>query len=137
LADIYSFGMICYEVLTGKVPFEGHQINDYDLVLDGGRPELPDHVPEFLKNIILRCWHADPNSRPRWTDIIQALMQSFDVGDDLVENPERTMDYLVNLESSSARSSVESMIMELKEKVEIHKEELERIEARGFVDHIY
>jgi hypothetical protein len=25
----------------------------------------------------------------------------------------------------------------LKEKVEIHKEELERIEARGFVDHIY
>jgi len=41
--------------------------------LNGGRPELPDHVPESMRDLIVRCWHADPHSRPNWTDVIEAL----------------------------------------------------------------
>lgn len=57
--DVYSFAITCYEVVTGRIPFDGH-----DLVIDGARPELPDHVPGKM-TLIPRCWQADPNSRPR------------------------------------------------------------------------
>jgi hypothetical protein len=40
--DAYGFEMVCYELLTGFIPFEGHCLSDYELVLSGGRPELPD-----------------------------------------------------------------------------------------------
>lgn len=57
--DVYSFAMSCYEVLAGTIPFDRHY-----LVIDGARPELPDHVPGKV-TLIPRCWQADPNSRPR------------------------------------------------------------------------
>ncbi len=38
--DVYGFEMVCYELLTGLIPFQGHSLLDYKLVLSGGRPEL-------------------------------------------------------------------------------------------------
>ena len=34
-ADIYSYGMVCYEILTGKLPFVDHPLYDYAHVLNG------------------------------------------------------------------------------------------------------
>ncbi|KAG0614038.1 hypothetical protein M758_6G146700 [Ceratodon purpureus] len=63
-ADIYSFGMMCYEVVTGCIPFEGHPQNDYSIVLRGERPPLPDDLSLELKTMIVECWHQDPSRRP-------------------------------------------------------------------------
>jgi hypothetical protein len=42
--------MACYELPTGLIPFEGHRLSDYKLVLSGGRPELPDYLsPEIMQ----------------------------------------------------------------------------------------
>ena len=79
-ANVYSFGMTCYEVLIGEVPFHGHLFSDYDIVLDGGRPSFPDFVPESLKNIVGRCWHRDPISRPDFGHIIEALKEVDEYG---------------------------------------------------------
>jgi serine/threonine protein kinase len=38
--DIYSFAMVCSEILTGCTPFQGHHLSDYDLVLSGKRPSF-------------------------------------------------------------------------------------------------
>lgn len=75
-ADVYGFGMTCCEILTGKTPFDGHRWSEYNLVLSGGRPELPDHVPEPLKNLIRACWHQDPDSRPSFADIVILLKEA-------------------------------------------------------------
>jgi serine/threonine protein kinase len=58
--DVYGFGMVCYEILTGQIPFEGHPKSDYDLVLSGQRPDIPDHVDPDLRDLLHRCWHDDP-----------------------------------------------------------------------------
>jgi len=72
-ADVYSFGMTCYEVLTGCLPFEGELMTNYDLVLSGHRPALPDYVDANVKSLLLRCWDADPSKRPSFQKILKVL----------------------------------------------------------------
>ncbi|KAG0601119.1 hypothetical protein M758_11G085300 [Ceratodon purpureus] len=72
-ADIYSFGMLCYEIITGCIPFENHSTIDYDFVLNGARPELPHDVEPCVRNVITECWHLDPFQRPHISDIIHRL----------------------------------------------------------------
>jgi serine/threonine protein kinase len=71
--DVYGFGMVCYEILTGHIPFEGHPKSDYDLVLSGQRPDIPDHVDPDLRDLLHRCWHDDPLQRPGWPEILDIL----------------------------------------------------------------
>jgi len=71
--DVYGFGMVCYEILTGRIPFEGHSLSNYDLVLSGRRPDIPNHVPPLLSDLLHRCWQTDPHQRPGWPEILHIL----------------------------------------------------------------
>ncbi|KAL3517258.1 hypothetical protein ACH5RR_024160 [Cinchona calisaya] len=75
-ADVYSFAMICFELLTGKVPFEdGHLQGDKMSrnIRAGERPLFPFHSPKYLTNLTKKCWHADPNQRPGFASICRIL----------------------------------------------------------------
>ncbi|KAG0559221.1 hypothetical protein KC19_10G088400 [Ceratodon purpureus] len=74
--DVYSFGMTCYELISGCLPFEDHPSNDYDMVLNGSRPELPSDLNPLFKDIITSCWSADPLERPTFDDIIDKLYEN-------------------------------------------------------------
>jgi len=87
--DVYGFGMVCYEILTGQIPFEGHRKCDYDLVLSGQRPDVPDHVDPDLRDLLHRCWHDDPLQRPGWPEILDILHRQKSAEDDLHQSPRR------------------------------------------------
>jgi serine/threonine protein kinase len=72
-ADIYSFGMMCYEMITGRISFEGHPGNDYNIVLRGERPELPHDLNKELKQLVLDCWQHDPELRPTSSQLYHRL----------------------------------------------------------------
>ncbi|KAH9543226.1 hypothetical protein CY35_13G052800 [Sphagnum magellanicum] len=76
--DMYSFGMLCYELLTGRIPFEEQLLTAYDVVLSGKRPELPPHVNPKMKELLHSCWQMEPEKRPGWTEIIESLSEELE-----------------------------------------------------------
>lgn len=68
-ADIFSFGMMLYELVTGQVPFQGMQSTRILAgILTGMRPPL-EPVPEgachtILRSVLSACWAENPEDRP-------------------------------------------------------------------------
>lgn len=72
-ADVYSFAMTCYEILTGCVPFENLAATDSEEVLRGLRPQLPHPMNSRITELLCRCWHSNPGERPSFSEIVLAL----------------------------------------------------------------
>ncbi len=74
-ADIYSFGMVCYEILTGLLPFHNCTHTDIwkRILKEGLRPPIPEHCPEQLSKLITTCYHSNPATRPSFDEICVKL----------------------------------------------------------------
>ncbi len=76
-ADVYSFAIIFSEVLTGEMPFQGMpQTNLLQRIRNGERPPLPhvDYCPDYLSELINKCWATNPRERPQFPEICQMLV---------------------------------------------------------------
>ncbi|CAK9272810.1 unnamed protein product [Sphagnum jensenii] len=74
-SDIYSFGVILWELSTLQQPWTG--MNPIQVVGAVGfqhrRLPIPDNVDPAIANIIQACWRMDPRQRPSFSEIMQEL----------------------------------------------------------------
>ncbi|RHZ86170.1 hypothetical protein Glove_54g140 [Diversispora epigaea] len=65
-SDIYSFGMIMLEVLTSYPPYYNipHNENLAMVICEEFKPEIKCEIPQFLKEIMEKCWNFEPLNRP-------------------------------------------------------------------------
>jgi Tol biopolymer transport system component/tRNA A-37 threonylcarbamoyl transferase component Bud32 len=65
-ADIWAFGAVLYEMLTGRVLFQGETVSDIMVEVLAKEPEL-GALPANIRPIVERCLRKDP--RKRWQAI--------------------------------------------------------------------
>ena len=70
--DVYSLGMILYELAALEPPFDG-AVDVLSLSKSGVRPEVPEDTPAALKSLIEDCWNHDPALRPTATEVCRRL----------------------------------------------------------------
>ncbi|CAA2974925.1 Tyrosine kinase [Olea europaea subsp. europaea] len=73
--DVFSFGIVLWEILTGDEPYANMH---YGAIIGGIvsntlRPTIPSHCDPEWRRLMEQCWAPNPAARPTFTEITNRL----------------------------------------------------------------
>ncbi|XP_034902080.1 serine/threonine/tyrosine-protein kinase HT1 [Populus alba] len=76
-ADVYSFGLILWEMVAGTIPYEDMTPIQaaFAVVNKNSRPVIPKDCPPAMGALINQCWSLQPEKRPEFRQIVKVLEQ--------------------------------------------------------------
>ncbi|MBV8760736.1 MAG: serine/threonine protein kinase [Deltaproteobacteria bacterium] len=85
--DLYALGLVGYELLTGKKPFEGKTVMEYATKHITQKPSPPSqvsaiHIPRELEAIIMKCLEKEPDHRFTSATEMADALRALPTGDD-------------------------------------------------------
>ena len=89
-SDVWSFGIFLWEIINyGRFPYPGMTNAEVlEKVQTGYRMPRPPNCPKKLHDIMINCWHEEPDSRPTF-ESLQVQLEDFftnDTGHQKVDN---------------------------------------------------
>ena len=85
-ADLYSYGMILYQMFDKRLPFEAIEPEEVaKMALGQTRPafnalkqrkqgKVQYNIPEPIREIITKCWDGRPEARPEFREVVAELL---------------------------------------------------------------
>ena len=77
-SDIYSFGILLWEMMTGKIPYKDYSTAQIIGMVgndDSHHISIPDYRNKCLLDIFMRCTERDPSSRPSFKEILKEVQE--------------------------------------------------------------
>jgi len=74
--DVYSFGMVIYEMVSRNSPFAdvNNLLQLKETVCDKKqRPPVPHDTLPLLSSLMMSCWQHEPKKRPTFNEIVTIL----------------------------------------------------------------
>ena len=129
-SDVYSYGMLLWEIASHKMPFEGLEIDIVKFRIEDGEKEIiPTDCPASFSEIINLCWHQTPDLRPDISTVLQKLTQLMSLPFYEMSAGDTLSDFVKNHTKSSKKSSSIGYVSKTKTHDSIDNSDLRLIET--------